>query len=434
MIEAEENNNKDLYGKFIMDDSGMKKFEKKSYTFMENFLKNKDLVQDNSHLKFNQINSIEKYGLIYFYDEYGIYFLDNTKIKELFRKNINLVNYYLFFLKCKNIFKIFTIEENQKTFLIICTKKDENYSHSFLIYIDIENFIEKAKNQKAIYDIKIMEDLEEEEKLFTNGIIERELNELKKNGELKEDEVYIEEPEIKVETFEEKKEKFNKKKEDEIKRMNDIFENKYAAPLKYEPYKIIYLGDDFKDIILLDMNKYIILKENMDIFFYNNYEINRIIQKNAVIMNYNKETSIFLIISNDSIYIFKETDNFNTLTQINNLSLHDIVKEENELVIFGEVIYNYIVLYTIENSDEPQNDDKLYFLEMNDNMNEIKKIYIEDKYFFPDDYELEAIAYDSQKKRTVFSVFDKDYGVYFLFNKHMDKLDHYYAFKQNNEN
>ena len=180
MIEAEENNNKDLYGKFIMDDSGMKKFEKKSYTFMENFLKNKNLVQDNSHLKFNQINSIEKYGLIYFYDEYGIYFLDNTKIKELFRKNINLVNYYLFFLKCKNIFKIFTIEENQKTFLIICTKKDENYSHSFLIYIDIDNFIEKAKNQKEIYDIKIMKNLEEEEKLFTNGIIERELNELKK--------------------------------------------------------------------------------------------------------------------------------------------------------------------------------------------------------------------------------------------------------------
>ena len=435
MEEAENNNNNDdLIGKFITDDSGMKKFEKKNYTFMENFIKNKDLVQDNSHLKFNQINSIDKYGLIYFYDEYGIYFLDNTKIQQLFKKNINLVNYYLFFLKCKNIFKIFTIEENQKIFLIICTKKDENYPHSFLIYIDMDNFIQKAKNQKAIYDIKIMEELEEEEELFTNGIIERELNELKKNGELKEDEVYIEEPEIKVETFEEKKEKFNKKKEDEIKRMNDIFENKYTAPLKYEPYKIIYLGDDFKDVILLDMNKYIILKENMDIFFYNNYEINRIIQKNAIIMNYNKETSIFLIISNDSIYIFKETDNFNTLTQIKNLSLHDIVKEENELVIFGEVIYNYIVLYTIENSDEPQNDDKLYFLEMNDNMNEIKKIYIEDKYFYPDDYELEAIAYDSQKKRTVFSVFDKDYGVYFLFNKHMDKLDHYYAFKQNNEN
>ena len=61
--------------------------------------------------------------------------------------------------------------------------------------------------------------------------------------------------------------KFNEKKEDEIKRMNNIFEDKYTAPLKYETYKITYLGDDFKDVILLDMNKYIILKENMDIIF-----------------------------------------------------------------------------------------------------------------------------------------------------------------------
>ena len=283
MIEDEENNNKDLYGKFNKDDSGMKKFEKKNYTFMENFIKNKDLVQDNSHLKFNQINSIDKYGLIYFYDEYGIYFLDNTKIQQLFKKNINLVNYYLFFLKCKNIFKIFTIEENQKIFLIICTKKDENYPHSFLIYIDMDNFIQKAKNQKAIYDIKIMEELEEEEELFTNGIIERELNELKKNGELKEDEEYVEEPEVKEETFEEKKEKFYMKKEDECKRMNDIFENKYTAPFKYEPFKVIYLGDDFKDVILLDINQYIILKENMDIFFYNNYEVKRIFKRMLVL-------------------------------------------------------------------------------------------------------------------------------------------------------
>ena len=432
MEEAEENNN--LYGRFKKDDSGMKKFEKKSYTFMENFIKNKDLVQDNSNLKFNQLNSIDKYGLIYFYDEYGIYFLDNSKMKQLFKKNINLVNYYLFFLKCKNIFKIFTIEENQKTFLIICTKKDENYSHSFLIYIDIDNLIDKSERQKAIYDIKIMKELEEEEKLFTNGIIERELNELKQIGELKEDEEYVEEPEIKVETFEEKKEKFNQKKEEENKRMNYIFEDKYSAPLKYKPYKIIYLGDDFKDVILLDMNKYIILKENKDIFFYNNYEVNRIISKNACIMNYNKETSIFLIISVDSIYIFKETDNFNTFTQIKNISLNSVIEEEKELIIFGEVIYNYIVLYTIENSDQPQNDDKIYFIEMKDNMSQVQKIYLEDKFFYPDDYELEGIACDNHKKRTVFSIFDKDYGVYFIFNKHMDKLDHYYTFIQNDEN
>ena len=74
------------------------------------------------------------------------------------------------------------------------------------------------------------------------------------------------------------------------------------------------------------------------------------------------------------VYIFKETDNFNAFTQIKNLSLNDILKEENELIIFEEVIHNYIVLYTIENSDQPQNDDKLYFIEMNNNMNEIKNM------------------------------------------------------------
>ena len=123
------------------------------------------------------------------------------------------------------------------------------------------------------------------------------------------------------------------------------------------------------------------------------------------------------------VYIFKETDNFNAFTQIKNLSLNDILKEENELIIFEEVIHNYIVLYTIENSDQPQNDDKLYFIEMSDNINEIKNMYIEDKYFYPNDYEIEGIAYDSHKKRTVFSVFDKDYGIFFLFNKYMNKLN-----------
>ena len=40
------------------------------------------------------------------------------------------------------------------------------------------------------------------------------------------------------------------------------------------------------------------------------------------------------------------------MTQIKSLSLHDIVKEENDLIIFGDNIYNYIVLFTIENSDQ----------------------------------------------------------------------------------
>ena len=109
---------------------------KKGFSYMSKFSQDKDLSQDNSNLKFNQINTIPKYGLIYFYNESGIYFLDNSKIKEFFEdKDLSLSN--LFFLKCQNIFKIFTIEENEKIYLIICIKNE----NSFLIYIDMEKII-----------------------------------------------------------------------------------------------------------------------------------------------------------------------------------------------------------------------------------------------------------------------------------------------------
>ena len=71
---------------------------------------------------------------------------------------------------------------------------------------------------------------------------------------------------------------------------------------------------------------------------------------------------------------------------------------------------------------------------MNDSMEKINKIYLEDKYFFPDDYELEGIAHYSQLKRCIFSSFDKDLGIYMLFNKHMDLLGKYYIFEKKNDN
>ena len=144
----EQNNNQNE--NFKTDDSEMRKFKSKVCSFMLNFSKDKDLVQDNSNLKYNQLNTIDKYGLIYFYNESGIYFLDNSKINLLFRANTDLSLSDLFFLKYKNIYKTFKIEEDSKIFLIICTKKEKNNensnsfkeknnenSNSFLIYIDI---------------------------------------------------------------------------------------------------------------------------------------------------------------------------------------------------------------------------------------------------------------------------------------------------------
>ena len=67
-------------------------------------------------------------------------------------------------------------------------------------------------------------------------------------------------------------------------------------------------------------------------------------------------------------------------------------------------------------------------------MDNIIKIYLEKQYFFPDEYELEGIAYESHLKRNVFTVYNKDINVYFVINKHMDLLDKYYGFKKINGN
>ena len=53
----------------------------------------------------------------------------------------------------------------------------------------------------------------------------------------------------------------------------------YENPVKYDAYKIIYIDEEFKDIIIIDKEQYIILFEKGDIIFYNNYEKIRIIEK-----------------------------------------------------------------------------------------------------------------------------------------------------------
>ena len=425
-----EEENIDKYAK--IENSELKRdIFKKGFSYMSKFSQDKDLSQDNSNLKFNQINTIPKYGLIYFYNESGIYFLDNSKIKEFFEdKDLSLSN--LFFLKCQNIFKIFTIEENDKIYSIICIKNE----NSFLIYIDLEKIIEKINIQKIIYDNKKEEELRIEENNFESGLVKRQIPELDKNVELNEDGEYGEEVEweVKKETLEEKKKKFEEKKEKILKERDDIFIQSYENPVKYDADKIIYI-ENFKDIIIIDKEQYIVLFENGNIIFYQNYEKIRIIEKNAQLMSYNKETSIFLIVSVDYVYILKERDNFSSLKEINKIPIKDILSDEkNELIIFNENILNYIVLYTKENSEEPQNDDKLYFIKLDEDMQNVIAIYFEKGYFYPDDYELDGIAYYSQSKRTVFSYYDKDLGIYMIFNKHMDKLDKYYIFKEEEGN
>ena len=424
------------YEKINVDNSVVyKKYRKINTTFMTNFNKGKDITQDNSNLKYNQLNTIDKYGLFYFYNESGIYFIDNSNLKILKKiENKDLSFTDLFFLKCENIFNVFTLTvQSGKIYLIICTKNPKGYS--FLIYISLEKLIEKINVQEKIYDTKKIKDIEEKEALFSKGYFTRGIDELEQNVELNEEGIYEEKPEKKKLTVEEKKEIFNEEKNEELRKRNETFEKQYQNADKYEIDKLVYLDENFEEIIILDYDNYVVRYNNGDIIFYVNYNRKRILEKGAKKMSYNKDKNIFLILNKEAIYIFKERNNFETMEEKRIIPLKNILSNsiEKEKIIHIESIYNFIILYSIENSEEPKNDDKLYFLKMNSNMDEVIKIYLEKNYFYPDYVELEGIAYDSHLKRSVFTLYDKEINVYFVINKHMDLLDKYYGFKKVND-
>ena len=431
----EKKEKKPNYQKIPKDDNIIpKKYHKINTNFMSNFNKGKDIIQDNSMLKYNQVGVIEKYGLLYFYNESGIYFIDNSKLKILKvveNKDISYTD--LFFLKCDDVFNVFQIEEKEKIFLIICTKNNKEYS--FLIYISIEKLIEAMNSAEKIYDINIIEKLEEKEKLFSKGYFTRAIDELEPNIELNEEGVYEEQPLIKKLTPEEKLNIFMKEKNEEFEERNECFENNYKKSKIFEFEKVIYLDQNFEEIIILDYDNYLVRYNNGDIIFYKNYQRTRIVEKKALKMSYNRETNIFLILTKEELLIFKEKDSFTIFEEINNIKLKNILQTslDEEIIIHIENIYNFLILYTIENNENPENPDKIYFLQMNSRMDDIIKIYLEEKYFYVDDNELEGIAYEGQKRRTVFTIYDKDINVYFVNNKHMDLSDKYYGFKKINE-
>ena len=411
-----------------------KKYHPINNTFMSNFNKGKDITNDEYNLKYNQLNTVDKYGLLYFYNESGIYFMDNSRLKYLkIKENEDLSFTNLFFLKCDNIFNVFQIEKDDNVFLIICTKNREEYS--FLFYISLDKLIESAKKEEKIYDIKIIEELEKKEILFSKGYYSRGIDELEKNIELNEEGIYPDLPKKEKLTPEQKKEMFIEEKKEELRKRNEIFLDKYKNSNKYNFDKIIYLDENFEEIIIIDYDSYIVRYNNGDITFYKNYERTRLLEIKATKMSYNKDTNIFLVMTDDKIYIYKEKDNFTIFEEKNQILLENIISTstKEEKIIHIENIYNFIIIYSIENKEEPENPDKLYFVQMNSSFDDIIKVYLEKEYFFPDDYELEGISYYSHLKRNVFTIYDKDINVYFVFNKHMDLLDKYYCFQKIND-
>ena len=432
-MEDKENKQKVKYEKIKNDKSILpKKYIKLNQNFMSNFNKGKDITQDESNLKYNQINVIEKYGLFYFYKETGIYFIDNKKLKCLKLDENKDISYTdLFFLKCENIYDIFTIEQEEKIYLIICTKNLKQYS--YLIYISVDKLIEAINNNENIYDLKIIENIKEKEAKFaTKSYFDRAIDPIERNLELNEESKYEEQPKIEKLTPEQKKEIFLKEKKEELEKRNEIFLEKYRNPNKFNFNKVIYLDENYEEIIILDYDNYIVRYSNGDIVFYNNYDRTRIVENNAIKMSYNKDNNIFLILNNNSLYVYKEKDNFNNFELKKQIYLKEIISTslKEEKIIHIENIFNFIILYTIENKEQPENSDKLYFLQMNTAIDDIIKIYLEEEFFVPEEFELEGLSYYNHLKKSVFTIYDNDINVYFVFNKHMDLLNKYYGFKK----
>ena len=126
---------KPKFEKILKDEKHLnRKYSPINNTFMTNFNKGKDILNDNIDLKYNQLGVVEKYGLIYFYNESGIYFMENSKLKYLkIEENKDLSYTNLFYFKCENIFNVFQIENEDNIYLVICTKNLEEYS--FLFYM-----------------------------------------------------------------------------------------------------------------------------------------------------------------------------------------------------------------------------------------------------------------------------------------------------------
>ena len=431
---------KEIHYEKIKEDRDLvnKKYKYLNSTFMSNFNKGKDITQDNSNLKYNQINAIDKYGLFYFYNESGIYFISNSHLKCLIvDKNKDISYTDLFFLKCENIFNIFLLEqkESEKIYLIICTKNPEEYS--FLIYISVKELIEAMNKQKDIYDIKIIKNLEDKESKFKKGYFTRAINELDKNIELNEEGIYEEEYMNKRLTPEGKEELFFEEKKEELEKRNEIFKIAYEKSEKYKIDKVVYLDEYFEEIIIIDYDNYIVRYNDGKIIFYKNYERTRLIEIKSLKMSYNPDNNIFLILTKDSIFIFKEKDNFTLFEKKKQIPLKNILSTsiEEEKIIYIKNIFNFIILYSIENKENPENQDKLYFIQMNSTIDNVVKIYLEKEFFYPDEYDdFEGISYESHLKKSVFTVYDKDINVFFVFNKHMDLLDKYYGFKKIQEN
>ena len=406
---------------------------------------NNEIIKNKKEKKiktlFNQINTINKYGLLYYYDENGIYFFDNKNINNILTEK-KIENNFLFYLKSfQKIFKLEILElkcneecanknmNNTITYMVIISKGEKG---NFIIYINIDTLFKEVSKQESI-NIKNIFKIKEEEKISQN-IEENDLN--KNNFSICNDIIFTivskknennekENMDIKEENSEEKKnENINKVDEEldkeiplnldmEINIQSMIIQN-YFEPNKFEGNKIIYIENDFNDIIPINLNRYLILKTDNELDVYNNYKIIKSFKQNInYIYYYEKLCMIILIIDNNVIGY--NSENFEEKIY---LKKEEYALNDNK-IIFCDIINNFILL--IAQKDKIIN----YFIDYDFKKNKINKIYYD---------EYEAI----NKNKKFFSIYEEENGLYYLIDKNniLDSLAEkiYYLKNNNNKN
>ena len=514
----EENNKK--YDEMEQDDkSKIINHIKLAKAFFPYINKNSDLVSENCKIKYNQLNTIDKYGLIYFFNEKGIYFIDNSKIQNLFIEKAEISRDKIFFLHSKQqIINVSKSESKDELFLVLHVKNNEN--ESLLEYINIKKMLNKLKDVEEIYHKKEIEDSEEKieadfkkddskfcivrpvndieirrfiekgkrskeyelkKKEIENKYkkqVEKDFNELSKEqkGKIKENEIkkikevekekelrklkeefeknerLIEEKNKKEDEDIEKKLKLRKKeeedkikkekqerydslyksREDEKNRENKLYEDSYYNNhIIISSEKNFFVGRNIKELIVLNNMGYIVLYENGYIKLYENYNEKKIIHdKNGEYIHYNEKTGYLLIISKDKkIYLINLYPNKKTEKYFEKNFNEILCNYKDEKIIFAESIFNIIAIYTIDNKEEIENDDKLYFIVLKENMSDIKNIYYDESMFYPDEEELLGIGTNNQLNRKIFTFYEEDTGLYYIINKQNNIIQKYFAIK-----
>ena len=400
----------------------------------------KDLTEYLSKKSFNQLGSLKKFCLIYFYNKDGIFFFDAKSIQNMFNNN-NIEDKYLFYLKSSyKLLKVSFIETKNQIYLTIITKEKCN---NFIIYIELSNFFDKIIKQHKAIDINsiIMSDIIDYENFEKEKNITKEkfaITHLEKfsinlnNNENEEAEHLINISNVSENKKSEENESENDdfKKVDNEKNNNNVISNKFPLYLILQ-MKLVYSGntyqinnkdnfliyiddDDFNDIFVFDLNKYLIHKKNGGIIFYDKYRVIKEYNEKIELVSINKKTSVIFLIADKNIYILSYSNS--KLEAKKTIDKNNLLQNEN----INEIIYsdinisdNILMLCTKNNENN-----FIYFTEFDPNFNNFMVKFKEK-------------TINNYNKSKIFGYYEENNSLYFLISNNDYKI--FFIKKDKNE-